>query len=221
MHVGKYTFGEFMGMVTAFHGYPAPGVLIGGYMVEAARAGLKNGVLFEALVETSKCLPDAVQLLTPCTTGNGRIRVIDLGRFALALFDKYTGKGFRTFVDLEKLGPWSEISSWFLRLKKKGEGDQKRLLAEIEAAGDSILTTLTVQIAPHLLGRAQSGAIAQCPICKEAYPKDHGPICRGCQGDLPYVEEGPDGLRGDAFDPLSVNGGPISYNPSHLRDGPS
>lgn len=70
MNIGKYTFEEFVEKATAFHGYPAPGLLIGGYMVEAARAGLEDGVLFEAIVETPKCLPDAVQLLTLCSTGN-------------------------------------------------------------------------------------------------------------------------------------------------------
>ena len=55
------------------------------------------------LVETKKCLPDAVQLLTLCSTGNGWMRVTNLGRYAVSLYDKYTFKGWRAAVDLKKL----------------------------------------------------------------------------------------------------------------------
>ena len=88
MNIGPHTFQEFKDMAAAFHGYPAPGLLIGGYMVEMARAALPEGILFEAVVESRKCLPDAVQLLTPCSTGNNWMKVITLGRYAVSLYDK-------------------------------------------------------------------------------------------------------------------------------------
>ena len=68
MNIGSYTFQEFKRLAENFHGYAAPGLLIGGYMVEMAKARIPEGTLFEAVVETRKCLPDAVQLLTLCTT---------------------------------------------------------------------------------------------------------------------------------------------------------
>ena len=67
MHIGPYTFDEFSTLVESFHGSAAPGVLVGGVMVEAAKSRLPEGILFDALTETRACLPDAVQLLTPCT----------------------------------------------------------------------------------------------------------------------------------------------------------
>ncbi|MDD4731540.1 MAG: formylmethanofuran dehydrogenase subunit E family protein, partial [Desulfovibrio sp.] len=70
MNIGPHTFEEFTQKAKDFHGYPAPGLLIGGYMVEAARRLLPEEILFEAVVETSTCLPDAVQILTPLSTGN-------------------------------------------------------------------------------------------------------------------------------------------------------
>lgn len=188
MNIGRYTFAEFQERATALHGYPAPGLLIGGYMVEAARARLKESVLFEAIVETPKCLPDAVQLLTPCSTGNQRMRVINLGRYAVTLFDKYSGNGFRAYLDLEKLDPWPEIRGWFLKLVEKEDQNPDRLLAEIEAAGDSICTTVPVQVAPQFLGRSHMSAIARCPVCREAYPAGDGAACRACQGQSPYVD---------------------------------
>jgi len=95
MNIGPYTFAEFKERAAAFHGYPAPGLLLGGYMVAMAQRALPEGTLFEAVVESKKCLPDAVQLLTLCSTGNNWMKVINLGRYALSLFDKYSGKGFR------------------------------------------------------------------------------------------------------------------------------
>lgn len=107
--IGEYTFEEYKELARAFHGYPAPGLLIGGYMVEKAKASLEPGTLFEAVVETQKCLPDAVQLLTPCSIGNGWIRIVNLGRYALSLYDKYTGQGWRVWIDPDQLTRWPEI----------------------------------------------------------------------------------------------------------------
>ena len=66
MDIGAYTFKEFHRLAENFHGYAAPGLLVGGYMVELAKRHLPEGTLFEAVVESGKCLPDAVQLLTLC-----------------------------------------------------------------------------------------------------------------------------------------------------------
>ena len=72
-------------------------------MVEMAKARIPEGTLFEAVVETRKCLPDAVQLLTLCSAGNNWMKVHNLGRYAVSLFDKHTGEGVRVSVDPAKL----------------------------------------------------------------------------------------------------------------------
>ena len=112
MNIGSYTFEEFLSLVESFHGSAAPGVVLGGIMVEEARSRLPEGILFDAVTETRACLPDAVQLLTPCTTGNGWLKVMDLGRFALTLFDKYNGEGIRVYLDPAKVKDFPEIESW-------------------------------------------------------------------------------------------------------------
>lgn len=185
--IGPYTFQEFKDKAAAFHGYPAPGLLIGGYMVEAARSRLPEGTLFEAVVETKKCLPDAVQLLTLCSIGNQWMKILNLGRYALALFDKYTGEGFRVHVDADRLDEWPEIKGWFLKLVPKKEQDTDKLFAEIERAGDAICTVQRVTVSGRLLGHAHMSRIEPCPICREPYPTNDGAICRGCQGEAPYL----------------------------------
>jgi len=74
--------------VESFHGYAAPGLIMGGFMVDIALSMMPEGVLFEAVSKTRNCLPDAIQLLTPCTIGNGWMRILNLGRYALSLYDK-------------------------------------------------------------------------------------------------------------------------------------
>jgi formylmethanofuran dehydrogenase subunit E len=192
MNIGPYTFDEFLQRAADFHGYAAPGLAIGGYMVDLAVRRLPDGTLFEALVETSKCLPDAVQLLTPCSTGNGRLRVVKWGLYALSLYDKFTGIGVRVHVDPSKLNHWPEIQSWFLKLKAKPDQDSERLLREIEDAGTNILGQKRIQVSSKLLEKSHMSGITICPICSEAYPSMDGGICRRCQGEDLYVEQSTD-----------------------------
>ena len=187
MNIGSYTFQEFKRLAENFHGYAAPGLLIGGYMVEMAKARIPEGTLFEAVVETRKCLPDAVQLLTLCSAGNNWMKVHNLGRYAVSLFDKYTGEGVRVSVDPAKLDAFPEIRGWFLKEKPKKDQDEVRLLSEIEEAGDGICKAEPVTMKRRFLGHTHMSAIGLCPMCGEAYPKEDGPVCRGCQGEAPYV----------------------------------
>ncbi len=79
---------EYITIIEKFHGWAAPGVVIGGFMVDWAQELLGGHVEADAIVETRHCLPDAVQLLTPCTCGNGWMKVLDWDKFALSLYDK-------------------------------------------------------------------------------------------------------------------------------------
>ncbi|WP_458401026.1 FmdE family protein [Mailhella sp.] len=183
MDIENYSFEEFKKLAERFHGYAAPGLLLGGYMVALAKSRLPEGTLFEAISETRKCLPDAVQLLSLCSMGNNWLKVRDLGRYAVTLYDKHNGKGVRVSVSLEKLKAWPEYYGWLMKLKPKKEQDEEKLLAEIEQAGDSVCVVEEVTVDASLLGHRHSSGYAVCPICGEGYPKDNGPICRGCQGE--------------------------------------
>ncbi len=187
MNIGAYTFQEFKQLAENFHGYAAPGLLIGGYMVEKAKSLLPENTLFEAVVESAKCLPDAVQLLTLCSMGNMRIKVENLGRYAVSLGDKHTGEGIRVSIDPDKLKNFPEIYSWFFKLKPKKEQDVALLEKQIEEAADSVFKVEYVTVNKRYLGHKHMDTIGICPICNEAYPENDGPICRGCQGEAPYI----------------------------------
>ncbi|MFW5499341.1 MULTISPECIES: FmdE family protein [unclassified Maridesulfovibrio] len=185
--IGPYTYDEFIEAARRFHGSPAPGLILGGYMMEEARKHLPEGTLFDAISETSWCLPDAVQMLTLCSTGNGWLRVKNLGVYALSLYDKYTGEGVRIRVDPEKLKDWPETESWFFKRRPKHEQDSVKLHAEIREAGASFCSIEAVQIKPEAMIKRSKGGITTCPICGDAYPGSFGAICRSCQGESPYA----------------------------------
>jgi formylmethanofuran dehydrogenase subunit E len=185
--IGSYSYDEYVSLVKSFHGYMAPGLIIGGFMVDLAMKNLPPGEFYDAVCETAVCLPDSVQLLTPCTIGNGWLKVLEFGRFALTLYEKYGGDGVRVFLDTEKLEKWPEIKTWFFKLKPKKEQDSQAILNQIKEAGDAILTLQNVRVNPHLLHRPKLGKIAICPLCNEAYPVRDGDNCRACRGESPYL----------------------------------
>jgi len=180
------TVEEYTGKVSGFHGHEAPGLIIGGFMVDLAMKNFNSGEFFDAICETSTCLPDAIQLLTPCTIGNGWLKIVDAGKFAIVFYNKETGEGVRVFLDIEKLKSYNETYSWFMKLKKKHDQNKELLLNEIKNSGDSMLSFIRVNIAESFLGKKSIGPTAICPVCKEAYPVKDGDKCIGCQGVLPY-----------------------------------
>ena len=182
-----YSFDDFLKRIHSFHGHVAPGVVIGGAMVHKALSLMPKGILFDVICETFNCLPDAVQLLTPCTVGNGWLKVYDFGRFAITLYDKYEGKGIRVFMDPEKAKDWSEIRNWYLKLIPKREQNSSLLMEQIRRAGTGILGWQEVEIAPRFRQKEGLGEVIICPLCGEAYPSKDGGICRPCQGETPYI----------------------------------
>ncbi|HOP46983.1 MAG TPA: formylmethanofuran dehydrogenase subunit E family protein [Desulfobacteraceae bacterium] len=181
MNIGSFTCDEFLEKIRTVHGSTAPGVVLGGIMLDYARRHLPEGCIFDVVCETRSCLPDSVQILTPCSLGNGWLKVIPLGRFALSLFDKYSGKGIRCFLDPAKTVKWPEIHSWFLKLKPKKDQDLEGILQDIKMASFSIYGLQNILVKDFFRKKQQKGDIAICPSCHEAYPEKDGNICLGCQ----------------------------------------
>jgi len=180
------TYDEYIGMVEDFHGHIAPGMALGGIMVDMAYRNLPQGEFFDAICETRACLPDAIQILTPCTVGNGWLKIINMGRFALSLFEKYTGDGVRVYLDNRKLDDWPELKAFFFKLKPKKEQDSEVLMGEISLAHTSIFGVQRVVVNLDSIPSPHQGSVVVCPSCGESYPEKDGEICLGCQGEAPY-----------------------------------
>jgi formylmethanofuran dehydrogenase subunit E len=186
MNICTYSYEEYVHLVQSFHGTLAPGLLIGGFMVDLAMKNLPEGEFFDAVCETPVCLPDAIQILTPCTVGNGWLSVVPFGKFAVTLYEKYGGKGVRVFLDTKKLDAWPEIRDWYLKKKKKKDQDSEKLFAQIKEAGHDLFGIQHVEVEAEKIRRKKMGPVAVCPDCGEAYPVRDGDKCLGCQGQSPY-----------------------------------
>ncbi|TFG43950.1 MAG: tRNA CCA-pyrophosphorylase [Syntrophobacterales bacterium] len=164
---------------TNFHGFPAPGVVIGAVMVDLAREQIGPGIEADAIVETLRCLPDAVQLFTACTLGNGWMRVLDWDRFALTLYDRATRRGCRVWLDAAKTAAHPTIHDWFLKRVPKNALPLETLLGKILEARRAVLSCRSV-IVTDFLRRPKKEAVAICPGCGEAFDPRAGDCCKGC-----------------------------------------
>jgi formylmethanofuran dehydrogenase subunit E len=184
---GAYSYDEYVHLVKSFHGSMAPGLIIGGFIVSLALKNLPEGEFFDAICETSACLPDAVQLLTPCTVGNGWLKIVDMGRFAVTLFEKEKGEGIRIYLDTKKLDAWPEFYAWYFKIKPKKSQNLELLMDQIKEAGISVLSQERVNVKPEYRMKRKLGKTANCPSCSESYPLRDGDSCLACQGRSPYL----------------------------------
>ncbi len=157
MNICTYSFEEYLHLVKSFHGHLAPGLIVGGFMVDLAMKHLPEGEFFDAVCETPVCLPDAVQILTPCTIGNGWLSIVPFGKFAVTLYEKYSGKGVRVYLRTEKLDAWPEVRDSYLKKKKKHEQDKDLLMAQIKEAGGGLLGVQKLQVDPDKVRRQKMG----------------------------------------------------------------
>lgn len=191
MKISTYSYEEFLQKVKDFHGNIAPGIIAGGIMVDIAKDNLPAGEFFDVICETGHCLPDAVQLLTPCTIGNRWLKIVDTGRYALTFYNKYTGEGIRVYLDAEKLGDWPSIRFWFLKEKPKNEQNLEDILDEFRRAGKEIYSMKKVKVKPSYVTSPEKkrSSVALCPSCGEAYRVNEGKTCPACQGFGPFIGE--------------------------------
>ena len=188
MKIRNHTFEEYLGLVKGFHGHLAPGMVCGGFMIELAYQHLDEDGFYDAISETPACIPDAVQILTPCSIGNGWIKIINTGRFALILYDKYTGEGVRIAIDPVKLENWQEIKTWALKLKPKKEQDSALLFKQIEEAGTDLYRAEPFTVSKRLRGKKKNTSIFICTSCNESFRAVSGTICPACTGEITLAE---------------------------------
>lgn len=172
---------ELINDISRFHGFVAPGLLIGALMIDLLYKHIDREIEADAIVETGHCLPDAVQTFTPCTIGNGWMKIQDLDKFAITLYDRNTFEGYRVWLDPEKAKAHKNVYNWFMGLVPKKDLPRSVLMESIFAAGESILSIRKVRVTQHG-ERKKKGEIRICEQCGEAYAASQGVPCLACQG---------------------------------------
>jgi formylmethanofuran dehydrogenase subunit E len=176
---------EGLRMIERFHGWKAPGLVLGLFMVDLAQELIGIATEADAIVETRHCLPDAIQLFTPCTVGNGWMKILDWDKFALSLYDRRERNGYRVWFDLIKAQQFPNLYKWFMRLVPKKEIPLELLLETILSAGRSVLSSQAIYVTAYYQRLKKSG-INVCPACAEAFASAQGETCWSCQGGNYY-----------------------------------
>jgi formylmethanofuran dehydrogenase subunit E len=184
--MGMIDLEEYFERVRTFHGFLAPGTLLGGLMVDWALEEMEGCEILDALVETRKCLPDAVQLLTKCSTGNGWMRILDWGKLAVTLYDKETRRGARAYLDYQKLHAFPLTKAWAMKEKSKKENPLEPLIKEIIDAGRGVLSCRRVEIESVPRTVQEYGNPRICSGCGEPFRVGNEQTCVGCLH--PYVK---------------------------------
>ncbi len=180
------TLDVFFEDIKRFHGFLSPGVVLGGFMVDWAQELIGPDLKVDAIVETCYCLPDAVQIFTPCTIGNGWLNVLDWDKFALSLYDKRKLTGYRIWLDPKKASLFPKIDDWYMRRKSKEDFPSNVLIEEIINARRSVLSYRAIHVA-RSHKRKRKWDIALCSACGEAYSTSQGARCTACQGGGYYT----------------------------------
>ena len=191
-HRGRpYSVDEFLKLTESFHGYPAPGVLVGAKMVDMAMQRLPAGALFDAVCETAKCLPDAVQLLTPCTWGNGWLKVVPLDRYAVTLFDKGSLHGVRVHVDPARLGALPRNPALVFRHPAEAQRQNRRASPRDWTGSRSPVRGAGRSCQADACGQDRIGAASDLPGMRGGVScRTRALPCRGCRGTMSYFERG-------------------------------
>ena len=185
-------FQDYYRRCIPFHTYPAPGMLIAISMVDYAleQIGATPKDKVYAVAETRKCAPDPLQVIAHCTIGNNRLRVVDIGRFAITMNKPTAGdsaEGVRVYIDPKKITNYPVLEKWFANSPEFSKRTMTRaLLDEIMTAKRSILSVQKVRI-PVIQKKKWNSAV--CRTCGEAVPENkiEGDRCAGC-GSLRYYE---------------------------------
>lgn len=175
------TVENFFRELIRFHGFAAPGLVLGGFLVDWALELIGTDVEADAIVETTHCLPDVVQVFTPCTLGNGWMKVLDWDKFAVSLYDRRKLTGYRVWLDLDKLRSLPDLYNWYMRLVPKKDLPLDVLHGAILNAGRRPLSACAIRVT-RLYERHKKQEITVCPQCGEAYAASQGLKCLACQG---------------------------------------
>jgi len=177
---------DYLIRMEEFHGARSPGMLVGGIMLDAALQKLEPVPFLNVVCETVVCLPDAVQLLTPCTIGNGFLQILDWGKFALTAYDRKNLSGIRARVDHAKLSNYPLVQEWFQRTGRPREKPPfEQLAKEILTARSQIVSHEPVKLY-RALKNSKPIPTGLCPQCGESYRIDLGETCPSCRGDSYY-----------------------------------
>ena len=172
---------EFERGAEAFFAIPRPG---------DGRIAPRRRVLFLE-DEPERGWADALQVLAHITIGNNRLKIVPVGKFAIAMnlpSEGATADALRVYVDLEKLKKYPTIDTWYANSPAFDKKTMKgQLFDEIFRAGRNILSFERVRVT---VKQKEKWSSVTCPCCGEMIPDYlmEGDHCAAC-GSMRYYEK--------------------------------
>ena len=167
----------------AAHGHLCAGVVLGVRMVLRARDELRLEDIGQrhrlaVVVETARCMTDAIASATGCTPGSGDLRVVEYGKAAATFLDRKQQRAIRVLVREEArdlTATWAPPSAG---------AQHRQTLAYRVMPDDALLDVQEVRVDwPEPLARDRF----HCPVCGEAARADTAvraigspELCIGC-----------------------------------------
>lgn len=191
--------------IIAFRGSAEPGVTYGIRMVQAAKDFLKIRDLRKAnlyvIAETSRCLPDAIEYLTGCTIGNGRLVIKDHSKMAASFIDLGSKRGVRVVITPEfqrrdvthsKRSVELKHQRKLAELARHHERHAKRIL---NAPTEELLRLQEIELLEPPLAPRPPTKIVFCERCGESVREEKARLregkvlCLTCSGEAePYFK---------------------------------
>lgn len=136
-----------------FHGHLCGGVALGYVMSRFAmeQIGAAPGEALYCRVEFQNCMTDAVQCVTGCTTGKGNLAIHPIGKRAMTLVRRDTGRGVR-------------VTAAFSAPPGATPEESAALILAADAATLCRATEATLEVPPRPEKR-----FACCPKCGEEF----------------------------------------------------
>lgn len=186
---------EFMDKSVNYHGFPAPGVILGAYMIDLAleKLGAAADDKLFAIAETKKCVSDSIGIITGCTSGSSKFLLFESGRISIALGrDDGSGiaKCIRAFVVANKAAEYPALKAWYFNDKGSDpKNDLPALLDDILTAGRSILSWEHVEV--NIPPKDSDWEPALCKKCGEMVPDRliSDGMCRACGEGSLYIRK--------------------------------
>jgi len=171
---------EYFERCRVFHGSLAPGLVLGGLMVDWILDEMGLSREFDAVVETRKCLPDAVQLLTQCSVGNGWMQIMDWGKLAITLYDYNTREAMRVAFDHNKLNKYPLVEAWASKSKSKTNNPLEPLIDEMIRGGRNLFASRRGSVGTIEIQGLPYGRRRLCSNCGEVFRYGSESVCQGC-----------------------------------------
>lgn len=180
----------------SLHGHLSPGIALGLRMSEISlqRINMKKGSkTLIAISETSRCLPDAIQVATGCTLGHSSIILVNYGKLALSVIDTTTKQGIRITLNENAKEHSTLLNKWMTRNGKLTKEEEQDLSKKVLEMSEEFFLVQKIHLGKLKLQPFESGKIAACSKCKETFPLELSVnkkeiICQSCSSGANYTQ---------------------------------